>query len=335
MERVILPELYCPFSPAINEHAEEVQENTVKWTRNFGLLPGERAYKLFGATGIGRLAARTHPGLSRDDLRLVCDWYTWLFLRDDKGDESEVGRRPDELSAVDNRFLDVLAGGEPDIRDEPLVYALHDLRERLDDRRRSNGLSNVWMRRFVRAFRQHLEATLWEAANRSRGVAPDLTSYLRMRPLTGGLSIITELMEVIEGNHLPQVVREHVAVRRVTEASHNIVCWANDILSLEKELACAEVNNLVLVLHHTEGLDLQRAIDRAAEMHDAEMRTLVERAERFPSFGETLDTDLGRYVSSLQHRIRGVLDWSYESGRYRTRSETTVVAVATTVASRS
>ena len=325
MERVILPDLYCPFPPAINEHAEEVQENTVKWTRSFGLLP-EPAYGLFGDTGIGRLAARTHPDLSRDDLQLVSEWYTWLFLRDDKGDESEVGRRPDELSEVDNRFLDVLAGGEPNIRDEPLVYALHDLRERLYGRLRSNALSSVWMRRFVRTFRGHLEATLWEAANRSRSAAPDLDSYLRMRPLTGGLSIITELIEIVEGNHLPQEVREHAAVRRATEASHNIVCWANDILSLEKEIQCNEVNNLILVLHHTRGLDLQQATDRASEMHDAEMDALVGQLKEFPSFGELLDGNLERYVSSLRHRIRGVLDWSYESGRYKTRAGVVVTA---------
>ncbi len=325
MERVILPELYCPFPPTINEHAEEVQESTMEWTRNFGLLP-EQAYGSFGETGIGRLAARTHPDLSRDDLQLVSEWYTWLFLRDDKGDESEVGRHPDELSTVDNRFLDILAGGEPDVRDEPLVYALHDLRGRLEERLRSNALSPVWMRRFVRTFREHLEATLWEAANRVRDVAPDLDSYLRMRPLTGGLSIITELMEIIDGNHLPQELREHAAVRRVTEASHNIVCWANDILSLEKELRCAEVNNLILVLHHTRDLDLQQAIDRAAEMHDAEVRALVRETEKFPFFGETIDGNLERYIASLRHRIRGVLDWSYESGRYKTRSGMIVTA---------
>ena len=325
MERVILPELYCPFLPAINESAEEVQENTVKWTRSFGLLP-ERAYGLFEETGLGRLAARTHPDLSRGDLQLVSEWYTWLFLRDDKGDESEVGRHPDELSEVDNRFLDILAGGEPKVFDEPLVHALHDLRWRLEERLRSNALSEVWMRRFVRIFRGHLEATLWEAANRARDVVPDLESYLRMRPLTGGLSIITELMEIIEGSHLPQEVREHGAVRRVTEASHNVVCWANDILSLEKELRCNEVNNLILVLHHTQDLGLQQAIDRAAQMHDAEMRAFVREAENFPLFGEPLDGNLERYVSSLRHRIRGVLDWSYESDRYRTQSGVIVTA---------
>ena len=205
-------------------------------------------------------------------------------MRDDKGDESEVGRHPNELSEVDNRFLDVLAGGEPKVFDEPLVHALYDLRWRLEERLRSNALSEVWMRRFVRIFRGHLEATLWEAANRARDVVPDLESYLRMRPLTGGLSIITELMEIIEGSHLPQEVREHGAVRRVTEASHNVVCWANDILSLEKELRCNEVNNLILVLHYTQDLGLQQAIDRAAQMHDAEMRRVRSRGREFPSF---------------------------------------------------
>jgi 5-epi-alpha-selinene synthase len=322
-ERVVLPELYCPFSPAISEHADAIHTSTVEWAQRFDLTPGWKASKLFDATGIGYLVARTHPDAALDELRLISDWYAWLFLQDDMRDESETGKRPDELSSIDDRFLDILEGAELGILDEPLTCALHDLRERLGERLRVNVLSDVWMRRFVRTVRGHLEATLWEATNRRRLIVPELDSYVRMRPMTGGLSIVTELVEIVEGVHLPAEVREHRTVVRLTEASHNVVCWANDILSLAKELRTGEVNNLIVVLRGEYGLTLQQAIDLAAEMHDAEVIDFVHASTLIPSFGAEVDGALDRYVAALRARMRGVLDWAYESGRYGATSSRT------------
>lgn len=148
-----------------------------------------------------------------------------VFVRDDLGDESKIGRYPGELSALDSHLLTVLEGTEPTAHDEPLARALYNLREWLLQRRPTLA----GMRRLVHAVREHLEATLWEAANRAQEVVPDPNSYVRTRPLTGGLSIVTELTEIVEGNNLPIEVREHTTILRLTEASHNIVCWANEI----------------------------------------------------------------------------------------------------------
>ena len=336
VEQVTLPELDYPFGSAISEHADEVHRGTVAWAWRFGLLPGDRALRLFDATGLGRLVARTHPDSPPEDLRLISDWYAWLFLQDDMRDETEVSKRPGELSEVDARFLELLEGATLADTDIPLARALHELGERLRGCLREKALSDVWMRRLVRAVGEHLEATLWEAANRARSVAPDPETYIRMRPLTGGLSIVTELVEIVEGAHLPTEVREHPVVQRMTGASHNVVCWANDVLSLSKELARGEVNNLVVVLRDADGIPLQEAVDRAAEMHDAEVRAFVDLSGRLPIFGPTIDANLGRYVSALRARMRGVLDWSHESERYRAAasSPTPPVGVLTTAARR-
>ncbi len=321
MKRVILPKLCCPFPSAINEHADAVHRGTVDWARRFELLRDERTYRAFDAMGLERLAARTHPDNPPDELQLITDWHTWLFVRDDLGDESGIGRHPGELSALDGRLLDVLEGAELTDREEPLARALYSLRKRLWEK----VSTAVGMRRLVRIIDEHLEATLWEAANRARGVVPNLASYVRMRPLTGGLSIVTELTEIVEGNYLPVEVREHATIGRLTEASHNIVCWANDILSLEKELGRGEVNNLVTVLRNEEGLTLQEAVDRAADMHNAEVHAFVRLSEHLPSYGAEVDANLGRYLSGLRARMRGVLDWTYESVRYRVTEGSTLM----------
>jgi 5-epi-alpha-selinene synthase len=288
------------------------EESSLAWADDFGLFRDGRSFKIFKAGGIGRLAARFHPYSSSDDLCLLSDFYSWMFLQDDLRDESEIGFSPDRLSDSDRRSLDVLEGDEPSGGDSPVVHAMCDLRERFEAR----APGPMWMRRFTRTIRNYLDATVWEASNRARGVVPDPEAYLRMRPLTGGLDIDEELIGLTDHARLPRWVLDNASVKRMTEASFNVVCWSNDILSLEKELAHGDFHNLVIVLHDATGLSLEDSARRVVEMHNAEVRDFISITHDMPSFGGSLDENLFRYASVLRSRMRGNLDWSLESGRY-------------------
>lgn len=317
MEQIVVPDLFCPFASVVNTHAEEVQEETLQWASSFGLLPDEQSSRTFRAAAIGKLAARFHPFAPREELRLISDFYAWMFLQDDRRDESEVGWRPGRLFDDDRRSLEVLRGDEPTRRDGLSVHALRNLRDRLSFR----APGPMWMRRFVRGVENHFDATAWEASNRALGIVPDPDTYTRMRPLTAGLAIDDELIELTGEARLFGGAREHPTVRRLTLTSHKAVCWANDAISLEKELAHSDVHNLVLVLAHAEDLGLQEAIDRVAGLYDVEIRAFVRLSSHLPSFGAAVDEHLRRYVVTLQARIRGHLDWSRESARYWRRAK--------------
>ncbi len=312
MENIVLPKLYCPFPPAINGQADIVHHETVEWAWRFGLLLDEPSYRLFRSTHIGRLAARFHPDARRAELRLLSDWYAWMFLRDDRCDESEIGEHPESLAPGDTRFLEILKGEEPTNRDEPLAHAMHDLRLRLFPK-----ASAAWTRRFLRTVTEHFQSSLWEAANRARDTVPDLETYVRMRRITGGILVDLDLIEVVEGLRLPPEVRDHHTVQALARTSNNVACWANDLFSLKKELKCGDVHNLVIVLRHAKGLTLQEAVNLSVRMHNAEVHRFVMLESRLPVFGRTVNANLARYVAALRTRMRGNLDWSRESERYR------------------
>jgi 5-epi-alpha-selinene synthase len=307
-----IPELYCPFPSAVNPHADEVNRHTVEWMRRFRLVADEPEHGKIHAVNIGRLAGRFHPEAPRDALQLVSDWYAWMFLQDDRRDESEIGEQPGRLAAVDTTYLDILRGEEPVEERDPLAHALWDLQQRLEARSTA-----TWMRRFIRSVREYFESTIWEATNRARGITPDLASYIRMRPLTGGFAMDTELIEIIERTHLPPEVRDNPVVRRMALASSNVVCWANDIISFEKEVAHGDVHNLISVLQHEHKIGVHEAVERAAGMHDSEVRKFMWLERNVPSFGGRMDVNLALYISTLRSRMRGYLDWSEESERYR------------------
>jgi Terpene synthase family 2, C-terminal metal binding len=311
MEKIIFPPLYCPFPAAINPHAEEAERHSLAWARRFGVIK-PAAYRRYCASNFGRFMARTYPTAPRQDLLIASDWNVWLFIRDDQTDEGEMSRNPGELAEMDTRFLAVLEGDLPTGADRPLAHALADIRDRI--RRKATPDQ---MRLFVNRVRGYFAAVVWETANRASGASPDLATYVRWREFSGAVYPMLSLIELCEGMTLLPVVREHTTVRRLEQMTSNIICWSNDLFSLEKELRLGDPHNLVLVLRDEHGLTLQAAVERASAMHDAEARAFLALESSLPSFGPAAAAALRRYVAGLGYWMRGNFDWSQTTGRYR------------------
>jgi hypothetical protein len=98
-------------------------------------------------------------------------------------------------------------------------------------------------------------------------------------------------------------VCEHPDVQRLTSMTNNVISWANDIVSLEKELRQGDVHNLALILSHERKLSLQAAVDQVGALHDAEVYAFMALARRLPSFTPAIDADLQRYVSGMRFWI--------------------------------
>jgi 5-epi-alpha-selinene synthase len=307
-----LPALYVPFPSAINERADSVHRSSTEWLRRFLVLANETAYRRFSGIKIGRLAARFHPEAPLDALQLISHWYGWMFFWDDQRDETEIGKQPGSLAARKLSFLEVLTGsGLPE--SDALVHALWDLRER----ELAKVATESWMSRFFGSVEERFASTFWEATNRTLGITPDIDSYVRMRPVTGGLNIDTQFIEIAEHAYPSPEIWRNDSFRRMVLASNNAVCWANDIFSLEKEIRRNDVHNLVLILQQEEDLTLPAAVDGAIEMHNAEVRVFIDSASQLQQSDGAVDDELRRFVTILQTRMRGFVDWAHESGRYR------------------
>lgn len=104
-----------------------------------------------------------------------------MFFWDDQRDETDIGRRPETLAAKNGRLLEILRGSKRP-KDDPLEHALRDLRGRL----LAKAKTRKWMTRFFESVEEHFDSTVWEATNRSLGVTPDMETYIKKRPVTGG-----------------------------------------------------------------------------------------------------------------------------------------------------
>ncbi len=311
MDQSMLPDLYCPFPTSVNRHVEFVERDAVLWARRFNLLPSEVAYRRLEASRLGWLAARTHPNAPLEELQLVADWCVWLFVRDDFCDESGIGRKPERFTSLHNDLLHLLQGAPLPRHATPLARSLCDLRDRTLAK-----TSPGWMRRFSDHVETFFDAGAWEATNRAQGITPEVATYIEKRPHTSGMYAFIELSALAEGINLPHVVRTHATVERLVSLATIVACWLNDLVSYGKEIQRGDVHNLILTLRHKYKLSLREAVERAAALHDAQVRAFIDLEQRLPVFGPVSDAHLQQFVTMLRSIMRGHLEWSRANARY-------------------
>lgn len=311
MEAIVQPTFFCPFPSASHPHTDTIEHNLLAWVQRFDLMEAKQAQRRLQRLKYGALIGRAYPQGGLTEVQIIADWTTWLFVLDDLCDEAGLGHSPMELAQVHAAYLDILRGGPIPQVQGPSPHALADLYQRM-----RAVASPTCMQRFIGAVADYCHGNVWEAINRARQIVPDRRSYCAMRRFTGGLYIFFALIEMVEHIELPDAVRDHPIVQRMTDIANDVVCWCNDVISLEKELHSGDVHNLVLVLQHEQGSSLQVAVDRVAALCDAQVREFIQLEERLPTFGAAVDEALHRYVQGLRCWMRANLDWSAASNRY-------------------
>lgn len=296
----------------MNPAAELAHAESRAWGIATGLLDGDEARRRFDAARFARLTARAYPRAGPAELVLVAEWNLWLFVHDDGCDAGASGRDPDALAGTYHRLGAVLRGGAADVDAGAPARALAELVPRI-----VGPGPAAWRARFVAAVDDYFAACVWEARNRASRRVPTLAEYIRMRRDTGAVRTSIAMIERCEGIALPEAVRAHPRVEALADACNDVVCWANDIISLPKELASGDVHNLVRVLAEDRcGGDIEDAVGIAADMHDARVAEFIQLAADLPHFDRDADEQLAWFVDTLCAWMRGNLDWSHETGRY-------------------
>jgi hypothetical protein len=301
-------ELFCPFDWGLNPYVEIVQAGSISWGERVGLVQSEQQRSVLTRSKIGWLESLVFRSASLDVLQLATDWTTLFCLLDDYVETYR--KAPVFLAAYLHRALGALSG-ESSCPDDAIGTAFADLRGRMLDL-----AGEKWTTRFVDEVGDIFAAFIWEETNRWKRIKPSYEAHRTMRAITVGLRPQFLLGELAQDAVVSPEVRAKVGVPNLEELTCRSVGWANDIFTYEKEVKYGEVHNLVLVLMDASCIPLDEAIQRAAAIHDKEVRAfLATQAELAPVMHRY--DGLEAYVGILRQWIRGHLDWAKETGRYR------------------
>ena len=316
---VEVPKIGAPFPVDPGAYAGEAQRRHVGWADRHGVFRSEEERRRFVAMDMGTLAGLLYPEASSpEDAQIVADWCAWLLLRDDRWDSTQEPKEWERLAARDRSYLGLMrrapgrTSGVAQAEGDGLHRALADLCERLRGRARREGMPDPIDRRLVAVMKGFFFASVQETAYQRRGACPTLPEYVKMRSVTGGLDILTFVLAALDGIRLPRALLEDPTVRRLTAASHNVCCWHNDLVSLNKELAAGEMQNLILVLLREPEVgcgSLEEAVEAAARMIREETDAFVELEREIRAAGGSWAGVAAWYVSMLRNRISGVVVW--------------------------
>ncbi|MFJ4677739.1 pentalenene synthase [Kitasatospora sp. NPDC088783] len=306
--------LALPFPGRTSPDLRAAHDRHLGWPKSFGFLASEaeESHHLKGQFPL--IAAMFYPNATGAELDLGVDQQSWYFLFDDALDE-RWGRSPDRVRHLVGLVKEGVTGEASPL---PLAAAFADMR-----RRSCRGMPEDWRRRSAAHWSSYLDHHVHEARSRRDGVPMPLSTYLRVRRHTIGVAPVIDLAERLSSCVLPDhlYTLPHLSVMR--EMAKTFVICDNDLVSLDKDAALGEPNNLVLCLEREHGLSrpeaLARTRRRRAEALD--LFTAAQRALLDPAATGHLDPAerelLRRYCTeALQTTVRGAHDWHHASTRY-------------------
>jgi hypothetical protein len=309
---VTVPDIDCPFPVAVSPHLGYARTRLAEWIGRTGLVRGAAELARFAGADFAWFAAAVHPGAGADRLALMAEWFAWLFLIDDQLDGRGLGTDLARAGRLRARLRDVLAGRAAV---GPAALALADLW-----RRTRVEASGAWRSRFAAHLDRCLHlATTWEAYNRLHGIVPDERSYIPNRRHTGAIYVCMDLIEIVEEVEVPSRVYRAPEFADARDAACDVVCWTNDVYSLEKERALGEVHNLVRVLEWHRGWPTATAcayVSAAIGTETARYTGLERRLlHAYPAHGPVLRA----VTAGMRSWISGNNEWSRRTHRYASR----------------
>jgi hypothetical protein len=296
----------------MNRYVVHAHEHSVRWAEQFAVVQTNQQLSRLRAAKMAWMMGGFYPEAGEEEMNLAADYLCWAFALDDLGDESAIGWTPAQLAALLERFEAIVDGGQPTADDPPSVVALKDIVERL-----AAMASVEQAKAFADANRAYFGGMLWEANNRVARTVPDEASFYMFRPPAGAVPPAFALILPLENIAVPLPLLSHPAVQPLQRTAGNVMCWINDVLSFEKEMAHGDVHNLAMVLADAYGLSNTDALWRAVRQCNDEVRQFLTHEAQLPKFGAAIDERLARYAGVLRSMMKTTLDWTLDSARYR------------------
>ena len=326
-----LPDLDMPFPARVNPHLDRAEQHGKTWARAMGIVRDAEGSSWAGfawadrdidSAIMGTSMALYYPEAPPEELELLTCWAilaTFLdehFHRAYQAGDLDAAR---EFVARLPAFTSELIGVTPP-PSCPEENALADLWPRT-----AAVMSPAWRRRFARHIQDTCNSCLAEAAHLAQGWICDPIDYFAGRRSSIAQFWYHDLLEHASAAEIPATVHATGPVRRMLDATADIVALTNDIFSFVKETERDhEATNLLLSVRSLLGDDTGRALDYVSGLRTSRVRTFEHiTATELPALADERDLSpaqrqaLRRYAEGLQDQIAGVLEWHRRArGRY-------------------
>lgn len=310
--------IHCPLPSRCHAAHQDLLAPHRQWPRQFDLLPVEANYQRYCDTRLDLLAAYQCHNLPLAAALRHSHLMSWFFVFDDLMD---IDHQLDDtaralLTRIQQRHLAVLDGANPDDGDSPCVRAFADFLQQAA----SAGGPDGWQLRLKHHLREYIAGAIWESRiGPTTGQNSNTAFYLQVRHLAVGVAPCLDLMASAAGIDL-RPIESNFFIQRLERLAINYSIWVNDLAGLNRDLR-RRLGNVIFTLQQDHNWSLPEATRQLARMCDGELAAFRQVEDQLPML---LGDDYVRhqstydaYTTLLKHWMRGLLDWSARSDRYR------------------
>jgi avermitilol synthase len=307
-----------PPTAGISPDLDGARRRNLHWVRCMGLVDDDRSLTWYTSWDMPRLAALGFPYARGPALDLCADAMAFFFIFDDQFD-GPLGRDPAQAARACRQLIGIVHGVPPQTDADPCSRAFADIWDRS-----TRAAHPGWTARTAHEWEYYFAAQAHEAIGRLRATPADMQSYLQVRRGTAGTDLPLSLGEHAAGITVPAVAFHSPQLRIMRQAAIDVTLMCNDVYSLEKEEARGDMDNIVLVIEHTQRRTRDEAVTAARQEVDRRVRRFRELADQVPAMCAQLHlsdrqrTAVDSYTALMAAWMSGYHAWQTETQRYRT-----------------
>lgn len=186
----------------------------------------------------------------------------------------------------------------------------------------TRGMSEQWTRRHREFWCLYLRGYLAEARHRAAGGDLGFEETFKLRRESLGAAPAMDFVESLARMEIPWHIRELPEIQRYFRLTLELSLFANDLMSLRRELEMGDVNNTVMAYQKEHGCGWDVAIDYVVKLFNSRGRDVMDLADviiRLPQVTRLPAADganVRSYLTALRQLPYGYLEWHFVTGRY-------------------
>ncbi|GFZ94701.1 hypothetical protein GCM10011408_13320 [Dyella caseinilytica] len=287
---------------------EQLERGMISWAETHGLFLGEDHRRRVLRTRYAWLAARCYPRAERHLLQTIANYFVWYFLVDDMFVDRVDITSPRTLPQL-TAMLDVLdfnrLGAEPIYGEAAWLDICQHLRQLLPAEH---------FQRYANGMRLWASTAGLQILNHLNEQPAGLSAYMAIRRHTSGMNPCLDLADSANAGPLPAAEYYRSDVQQLRLHANNIVCWANDVQSLDIEMKQpGQFWSMVAVEALRHG-SLQKGVDHTAARVRAEIHQFLSLATTVEQGADRL---LRGFITGMKDWVSGYFDWvAHDTQRY-------------------
>lgn len=320
MLKISMPPLLRSVETPVGAFIDHAESQTLAWTARHGLAKAEDGIAKLAAMKPAALAAHCYPSADIEKTCTLANWMSWLFILDDLNDEAGLGWCPDDAERMLSSVYEAAFEGGASACRDALAQALSDFWTGVHP-----NMAPAWRRRFSRHVANYFAACVWQAAHRAVQQTPRLDTFAQMRRDAGAIWPSFDLIEWVAGTVLPSSLYLTSTYQSLLTSAADVVCWTNDLLTLDKEMAHGDTQNMILVMQGARGGSLQDAVDAVVLLADGRVKDFMAAEAELDGvldllrFQDGQRAHVAQCVAMLRAWMRGHVEWGTQTRRYRQR----------------